>query len=159
MTVDTHAVDVDIVITSRQLLNSSLLIRQTVVTQVAVTVVVIPLRAVGVTTTVTYRNHDETSLCQAVGTNAHTGVWVVCRLHLRAWIYIINDWIVLCRVKVKWLVHHTIEIGNTISRLHGKGFWELVAVSQKLREVALLECHQTVAQAIVECCHRDSIHA
>ena len=69
MTVDTNALDVDEAVTCCKLLCCNNLIFQAVVSQVTVAVVVIPLRAVGVTTAVTYGDYDEAQLRKAVSTN------------------------------------------------------------------------------------------
>ena len=88
---DTYAVDINEVVACRKLLDGSLLISQTVVTQIAVTVVVIPLRAIWVTTSITYCDDDKSSLSQAVGTGAHTGEGVVCSLYVRTGLAVVDD--------------------------------------------------------------------
>ena len=153
-----HAVDVNIVIPGSELLDGGFLVGKAVVAQVAVTVVVVPLRTVGVAAAVSHRDDDESCLCQAVGPDIHARIGVRRRLDLRTRVYVVDDGVALRRVEVEGLVHHAIEVRHSVGGLHGEGLGELVSVGQKLREVTRLEYHQLVAEAVVESRFGDGIH-
>ena len=155
---DAHAVDVDVVVACGELLDGRLLVGKAVVAQVTVAVVVVPLRTVGMAAAVTYRDDDESRLCQTVGTQVHARIGVRRGLDLRTRVYVVDDGVALRRVEVEGLVHHAIEVRHSVGGLHGEGLGELVSVGQKLREVTRLEYHQLVAEAVVESSFGDGIH-
>ena len=62
MSVDTNPIEVDEVVAVAELFEYGLLIGQSVVTQISIPVVVVPLGTVWITTTVTECNDDETEL-------------------------------------------------------------------------------------------------
>ena len=72
--VNTYPINIHIGIASTQLLDRCLVIRQGIVTQVAVAIVVIPFRTTGVSTSMTYANHDEAGLRQAIRTGIQRNI-------------------------------------------------------------------------------------
>ena len=138
MAVNTHLFDVDKGVASSQLLDGIFMVGQWIVAHVTITKVVIPLRAAGVSTTLTNGNHDETGLRQAVGAHRHTCKRIGSSLYLWTWVNIIHNRINLGRIEVEWFVHHTVKVGHTIGSLHLEWFWEFIAGGKELREVALL---------------------
>ena len=66
MSVDTNPVEVDEVVAITELFEYGLLISQSIVTQVSIPVVVVPLGTVWITTTVTECNDDEAELSKCL---------------------------------------------------------------------------------------------
>ena len=92
----------------------------------------IPFRAAGVSTTMTYANHDEPGLCQAVCTGIQGNVTEESSLGLRTWINIVNYRIDLGGIKVKGFEDDSVKIGHTVRCLHSERFRKLVTVQLQL---------------------------
>ena len=83
MAVDADTVHVDILMTCRKLLDGRLPVGEAIVAEIAVAIIMIPFRAVGVSATVADGDHHESGLCETVGAHRHTGEGIVSGLHLR----------------------------------------------------------------------------
>ena len=158
MTEDAHLGDVHELILRTQLLDGCLMVGQRIVAQVLVTEIVVPLRATGVTASLTYTNNDETSLSQAVGTRRHTVVSPIRTFGLWAWIDIIDNRINHRTIKVVRLIHSAIKIGDTISCLYLEEFGELIAGSKQLTEICFLQRHQFAALIVQQVDGRFAIY-
>ncbi len=157
--VDTHAVDVDEAVAGRELLDGGFLVGQTVIAQIAVTVVVVPLRAVGVAAAVTDGDYDESRLRQTVGAHGHAREGIGCGLDLRSRVDVVDDGVAFGRVEIERLVHYAVQIGHAVGGLDGECLGEFVSVGEQLREVAGFERHELVAQAVVQSRLGDGVHA
>ena len=111
------------------------------------------------TSALSYRDDDEAGLGKTVCARAHTCERIIHSLDLRTRIYVINYRINLCRVEIKWFIHHSVEVRNAVCSLHLEEFRELVAVGEKLREVTLLHIHHLVAVVVKKDCHRHGVDA
>ena len=90
MSVYTHFIYINELITGSQLFYSSLMVGQRIVTHISITIIMIPLRATWVSAPLTNRNNYKSSLSKTVGTYTHSCERIVNRLNLRTGIYIIN---------------------------------------------------------------------
>ena len=156
---DSHAVDVDEGIAGGKLLDGCFLIGQTIVAEIAVAVVVIPFRTVGMSAAVADGDHYESGLCETVGAHRHAGERIVGGLDLRARIYIVDDGIGLLGIEIKRLVHDSVEIGHSVGCLDSEHFGELVAVGEQLAEIGALQCHDFISAGVVESCLRYGVDA
>ena len=129
---DSHLVDIDEAVTVGQLLDCIFVVFERVVTHVSVSIVVVPLRSAWMTSALTYRYHDETGLSEAVSAYAHACERIVDSLNLRTWVDVIHYRIDFCRVKVKWFVHHSVEVGDAVRSLYLEKFREFVSVGEEL---------------------------
>ena len=132
------AVQVDPLVACAQLLDGIFLVFQTIVAQVSVAVVVIPLGAVGMAAAVAHRNHNHAQLGQAVGAQVEAPGNVV-GLDLGPGIHVVGDGIYLRRVKVEGLVQFAPKVGNAVGRLYLEAFRELVAGGQQSAEVGFFQ--------------------
>ena len=130
MSVNTDVLAVDVVVACNELLSCNLLVGKAIVAQVAVTEVMVPLRTVGVSAAVTNGDDDEAHLCKAVNAVHAARPALVHSLGLWTGIYILDKRIALCRVKVEWLLHYTVEVGNAVGSFHRETLGELVACSK-----------------------------
>ena len=90
MAVDAHAVQVYVLMPHSELLDGVFLVFQSVVTEVAIAVVVIPLGAVGMTAAVAHGDDDHAELGEAVGPGHAAGPGDVVGLHLRTRIHVVR---------------------------------------------------------------------
>ena len=117
MPVDSDPLKVDERIPCPKLLDGVFLVLQTIVTQVAVTVVVIPLGAVRVASAVAHGNHYDTELGEPVGPGETLAPGDVVGLHLRTRIYIVADRIDLRGIEVIRLVHRSVQVCHPVGCL------------------------------------------
>src|SRR5262245_50968621 len=113
MAVDADAVDVDERIAAGQLLDGGLLIRQTVIAQVAVAVVVIPLRSLRIAAAIADLYDNEAELRESdpvISRRERLGH----ALGLRAGIDEGYDRIFPIRVEIERFVHHAVKIGDAV---------------------------------------------
>ena len=156
---DADFVDVHVLALCGKILYHVLVVSERVVAHVSVAVVVIPFRAVGMTSSVAHGHYDEAELGQTVHAG-HAGVpGVVGGLYLRAGIYVLDDGIELGGVEVEGLVDDSPEVGHTVSCLGCEDFGILVAVSHEAADVAGFEVHDLGAGGIVEGVHRGCVHS
>ena len=146
MAVDAYPVKIDERMSRTELLDGIFLILKTIVAQVAVAVVVVPLRAVRVSAAVADRDHDHSDLGEPVGAGEALAPGDVVRLHLRTRINIVADRIDLCGVEVVRLVHRSVEVGDTVGGLHLESFRELVAGLEQQAEVGGLQIGDPLAR-------------
>ena len=148
MSVNTHFIYIYIIITHCQLLDSIFVVGQRIIAHIAISIVMIPLGTAWMSATLSYRNDDETGLCQSVCTRSHTGKRINRTFNLRPRINIVYNRIYLCRIEIKRFIHHTIKVGHSIGSFHLKRFGKLVTGSKKLREITFLNRHHFITVRI-----------
>src|SRR5579862_7673297 len=113
MAVDADAAEIDPWIALRELLDGGLLVGESVVAQIAVAVVVIPLRPIRTAASVADLDHDESDVGERdvqlarIEGPRHA-------LSLRTGIDVLDDRILLRLVEVERLVHHAVEVGDAV---------------------------------------------
>ena len=122
-----HAIDVNPFVAIGELLYGIFVVGEWVVAHIAVTEVVIPLRAVGVSAALTHRDYHKSGLCQAVGAYGHACEGVVYGFDLRTGIHIVDYRIGLGGVHIEGLEHHAVEVGDAVGGFYLKRLGELVA--------------------------------
>ena len=132
-----------------ELLDRRLLVGQAVVAQVAVAVVVVPLRPLRVAAAVADLDDDEPELRERDVVAARVE-GLGHALGLRPGIDVGDDRILPRRVEVERLVHHAVEIGDAVVGLDRERLGELEAGVHQRRQVGRLELHHHVAQRVVE---------
>ena len=133
-----------------ELLCGDHLVFESVVAQISVAVVVVPLRAVGMTAAVADGNDDETYLRQTVDAVHVEAPRGVDGLGLGAGINIFDYGVSLRRVEVVGLVHHAVEVRNAVGGLDGKGLGKLVAYREQRFEVDLFQLVYAAAVGRIE---------
>ena len=136
--------------TGADLLDGIFLILQTVVAKVAVAVVMVPLRAVRVTSTVANGNDYDSKLCQAVNPREILAPGDVVGLDLGTGINIVADRVDLGRVEVIGLVHGSVEVGNSVGGLDLEALWELVTSFKEEAQVCFFEVENLLSAGTVE---------
>ena len=104
MSVYADTAEVNPRISGAELLDCIFLIFQTIVAEVAITVIMIPFRPVRVTAPVAHGYDNESELGQPVGSGKASAPLDVVGFHLRARINVIAYRIDLCGVEIEWLV-------------------------------------------------------
>ena len=137
--VDAHPLRVDERMSGRKLLYGIFLILETIVAQIAVAVVVVPLRTVRMAAAVAHGDDNHPQLGEPVGAGEVLAPGDVVGLHLRTRIDIVADRIDLCRVEVIGFVHRSVEVGHSVCRLDLESFGESVAGFQQQAQVGSLE--------------------
>ncbi len=146
---DADAVDVDVGMAPRQLFDCRLLVGEAVVAQVAIAVVVVPLRARRVPAAIAHLDHHEAELRQrdvVVARVERLGH----ALGLRPGIDVGDDRILLLLVEVEGLVHHPVEVGHAIVGLDREGLGELEAHVLERAQIRRLELGDDVAERVIE---------
>ena len=147
MAVDTHTVDIDEIMPVGELLDGRLLVGQAVIPQVPVPVVMVPLGPVGVTAPVTHGNDDHAELGQRLLTRVRReelrhGLCLGTRIDVR------DNRIALGGIEIVRLVHHPIDVGDAVRRLHLVRLRELVAGRGELGKIGDLEIHDLAAAGV-----------
>ena len=119
-------VDIHEFITSAQLLDSHFMIRHRIITQISISIIMIPLGATGMPSPMSHAHHDKSGLRQTIRTRIHRDVAKESSLLLRSGVYIVNDRIYFRGIKIKRLIHDTIQIGHPIGRLYRKRLREFI---------------------------------
>ncbi len=163
MTENPHFVDVDERMTGRQLFNSGLFIRQAVVPQVAVAVVVIPLGPVGMASPVPHRDDHKTELSEA-GKPPVGGEGFGDTFGLRPGVNISDNGIFFGFIKIKRLMHDTEEVGHAVIGLDFECFRKLVSRFHQKRQISGFQVQQMISLVVAKnrlghCVHtREIIH-
>src|SRR5262245_59563060 len=134
---------------SRQLLDCGLLVRKPIVTQVAVAKCVIPLGALRIASVIAYLDYYEAELRQSnpvVSRRKRFGY----TLGLRTRIYEGNDGVTFRRIKIKGLIHHAVEICDSIISLDLEWLGILKACLHKRGNIGLLQSQDAASQHIVK---------
>ena len=147
---DAHTVKVNERIAVGQLFGSRFFISQAVVTQVAISEVVIPFAATWMSAAVAHRHHDEAHLRQPVGAVHTAGEAFTYGFRLRAGIYVLDDWIFFGRVEIERFIHHTIEICDAVIGFYFKDFGEFIACSKKRTQVRCFQVENLPSFAVVQ---------
>ena len=111
---DPHPVEVDPAVAGSQLLDGIFLVFKTIIPQVSVAIVVIPLRTVGMASAVAYGDDDKTQLGKTVCAGKALAPFDVVGFYLGARIYIVADGIDLGGVEVERLVDGSIKVGEAV---------------------------------------------
>ena len=144
-------------ITVGKLLYCCLMVGQRIVPHISISVIMIPFGAAGMPTSLSYRNHDKSGLCQTVCPDTHAPERIIHRLYLRPRIYIINDGIYLGRIKIERFIHHSIQISHSIGCFHLERFRKFVTGSFQGREITFLYSHHLFPVIVQQVSTRNGI--
>ena len=128
---DTYSAEVNPWILRSELLDCIFLVLETVVAEVAVAVVVIPLRPVRMAAPIADCYDDEAKLGKTVCSGESPAPADVVGLDLRARVNVITYRIDLCGVEVEWLVDCSVKVGNAVGSLHRETLREFVSGSEE----------------------------
>ena len=159
MAVYSNLVDVHVFALCRQLLKDVFVVGHGIVAHVSVAEVVIPFRAVGMTSPVAYGHDYEAQLGQTVNAVHPRCPEVLGGLYLRSGIDVLYDGIQLGGVEVERLVYDTPEVGDAVGCLGLEYLGELVTGHEQLAEIAGLQIHDFLAGGIVEGVGRSGVHS
>ena len=149
MAVDADSINVDEYVAGGELLDRGLLVGKTVITQVAVPIVMVPFRTCRMPTAIPDRNHNEAKLRQgrlvAIG-----GERLRDGFGLRSGINVGDDRVGLRGIEVKRLVDHAVKISDVIIGLHRVWFRKPIAGLQEFREIGFLEIEDSPTCNVIE---------
>ena len=157
MSVDSHTRNINKSITVGKLLYCCLMVGQRIIPHISISVIMVPFGAAGMPTSLSYRNHDKSGLCQTVCPDTHASERTIHRFYLRPRIHIINNGIYLGRIKVKRFVHHSIQISHTVGRFYLERFREFVTGSFQRRKITFLYGHHLFPIIVQQIGTRNSI--
>ena len=150
MTKNAYLIDIYKIIPFCQLFQSCFFILQTIVSQIIVSIVVVPFWPGRVSTTVPNGNYNKTKLCQAIDPVHSCWEGFVNGLGLRTRVNIGYYGITPGWIKIKWFVHHPVNVCNAVTCLYFIWFGKFVTCFKQFWQIGGIQVHQLVALVVAQ---------